>query len=137
MQNDDSLLAGYSPQVESSFNQSSSRTETRCGILSESQDVESYDGTLGVTRGFVNNHEQPVGLLAWNNNLPSLFTSPGNVNGASFGSGTLIGNNLFLTAGHNFDAENVKGWTLPRINGTTRLIPPNQIAQNMSVRADL
>jgi hypothetical protein len=54
-----------------------------CGGVVDWQDVESYDGSLGPTEAFVAARERPVGIA-----LPSGC------------SGTLIGPNLFLTAGH-------------------------------------
>jgi V8-like Glu-specific endopeptidase len=77
------------------------------------QNVEQYDGTLGVTNDFVNSHETPVGNLQWNNNLSS-----GNVSGRRWCSGTLITNNLFLTAGHCLDPHpnDGRGWDWPLNN---------------------
>lgn len=105
--------------------------ETLCGG-DDSQDVESYDGTLGVTVGFVASHEQAVGQLQWNNNLATIYASPGDVSGARWGSGTLIARNLFLTAGHCFD-QTPAPWTVPRAPGTMNPITPAEIALNMHV----
>ncbi|MEN0068259.1 MAG: trypsin-like peptidase domain-containing protein [Myxococcota bacterium] len=56
---------------------------SQCGPTWDVQDVESYNGTLGVTVGFVNTHEGPVGYHV------------------DVGcSGTLIAPDLFLSAGH-------------------------------------
>lgn len=106
--------------------------ESICGGVDDSQNVESYDGNLGVTRVFVDAHEQPVGDIQWNGNLGTIYTNPGNVAGVRWCSGTLITNNLFLTAGHCFD-QTGGGWTRPRINGTNTIIPPAEIATNMHV----
>lgn len=57
--------------------------ESQCGSTWDVQDVEQYDGTLGVTTDWVQRHEGAVGY--------QLF--PGC-------SGTLISNDLFLSAGH-------------------------------------
>jgi V8-like Glu-specific endopeptidase len=65
--------------------------ESQCGAANESQDVESYDGTLGVSVAFVAAHQRPVGQ-----------TMRGNRRSCS---GTLIGHDLFITAGHCFDAN--------------------------------
>ena len=43
--------------------------ETICGATDDSQDVELYDGTLGVSTAFVASRERPVGQVAWNSNL--------------------------------------------------------------------
>lgn len=56
---------------------------SQCGPTWDVQDVESYDGTLGVSVAFVDAHEQPVGY----------HVEPGC-------SGTLIASDLFLSAGH-------------------------------------
>lgn len=111
---------------------SAKNIETQCGLANESQDVEQYDGTLGVARFFVDTHQGPVGQFQWNNNLATIYTNPGNVNGVRWGSGTLIARDLFLTAGHLFD-QNPQGWVVPRINNTNNPISTNEIAQNMQV----
>ena len=107
--------------------------ETQCGPQDDSQPVEQYDGTLGVTTAFVNQHETPVGQLQWNSNLATIYTNPGNVNGARWCTGTLISGNLFLTAGHCFDDDDRSGWIMPRVNGTDTPIPPTEIATRMHV----
>ncbi len=56
--------------------------EDQCGSTWDVQDVESYDGTLGVSTDWVRRHENPVGR---------------HTRGCS---GTLIAPDLFLSAGH-------------------------------------
>ena len=106
--------------------------EAVCGGIDESQPVEQYDGTLGPTLSFVQQHQSPVGQLQWNDNLATSFANPGNVSGQRWCTGTLVSPNLFLTAGHCFDRSG-GGWQRPLIDGTTDVIPSEQIATNMHV----
>ena len=87
---------------------------------------------MGVTTGFVGQHQRSVGQIQWNNDLASKYTNPGNVNNARWCSGTLISNDLFLTAGHCFD-QSGGNWNRPRVNGTTNTISNAEIATNMHV----
>ncbi|MGH9752528.1 MAG: trypsin-like serine peptidase [Blastocatellia bacterium] len=108
--------------------------ETTCGLSDDSQDVERYDGMLGVTRDFVDRHEPPVGQLQWLDDLFGRFSgpndSPGDVADVRWGSGGLFTNDLFITAGHCFD-QHGGGWQRPRRNGLT--IEPKEIATLMRV----
>jgi len=108
--------------------------ESICGAKDESQDVELYDGSLGVTIDFVRNFSPPVGQLQWLNNLKDIFkgpqNSPGDVNNARWGSGALIGPDTFITAGHCFDRTG-GGWERPKRNGVT--ISEDEIAKLMKV----
>ena len=106
--------------------------ESICGANDDSQPIEQYDGTLGVTQIFASTHQAAVGQIQWNNNLAAVYTNPGNVSGQRWCSGTLISNDLFLTAGHCFD-QTGGGWNRPRINGTSNIISSAEIAQNMHV----
>ncbi len=107
----------------------SSLLETICGTTDDSQPVEQYDGTLGVSRGFVDALQAPVGQIQWNDNLADIYTNPGSFSGARWCSGTLISYDLFLTAGHCFDSQE----GVPRDNATNNRIPPAEIARNMHV----
>lgn len=106
--------------------------ETICGVADDSQPVEQYDGTLGVTQAFVAAHQRAACQVQWNNNLASIYTNAGNVSGARWGTGTMISPDLMLTAGHLFD-QTGGGWNRPRVNGTTNVISPQEIATNMHV----
>lgn len=106
--------------------------ETICGGLDDSQPVEQYDGNLGVTKEFVSQHQAPVGQLQWNDNLATIYTNPGSVSGMRWCSGTLISQNLFLSAGHCFDQIG-GGWQRPLQNGTNNVISSQEIATNMHV----
>jgi V8-like Glu-specific endopeptidase len=111
--------------------------ETICGLRDESQHVELYDGTLGVSVNFVRTFSPQVGQLQWLDNLQSNFPGPnesaGNVSGVRWGSGALIGDNLFITAGHCFDRSG-GGWVRPKRNGVT--ISEAEIATLMRVNFD-
>jgi V8-like Glu-specific endopeptidase len=109
--------------------------ESQCGATIDWQDVELYDGTLGPSIEFVLDHESPVGQIVWNNNLSTIYNDPGNVNGVRWCSGTLITDNLFLTAGHCFDVQENDGWgwDFPVDNQTGDTITSAQAARNMHV----
>jgi V8-like Glu-specific endopeptidase len=108
--------------------------ESICGTTDDTQDVELYDGSLGVSIDFVRHFSPPVGQLQWLDNLKTVFKaaseSAGNVSGVRWGSGALIGPDLFITAGHCFDRSG-GGWVRPRRNGVT--IAEHEIATLMRV----
>jgi V8-like Glu-specific endopeptidase len=106
--------------------------ESICGATDDSQPVEQYDGSLGVTVAFVDNNQGAVGQLQWNNNLASIYTNPGTVNNVRWCTGTMISNDLFLTAGHCFD-QTGGGWIRPLDNVTGTTISSAEIATNMHV----
>lgn len=106
--------------------------ESICGATDDSQPVEQYDGTLGVTQAFVAAHQKQAVQVQWNSGLGGVFTNPGNVDGVRWGSGTLIAPDLVLTCGHLFD-QSADGWVLPRQNGSMQVITPQQIATSMHV----
>ena len=91
--------------------------ESICKAVDDAQPVEKYDGKLGVVRAFVDKHQPPVGQIQWNNNLDKLYKKPGNVSDIRWCSGTMISEDLYLSAGHCFDSE-AGNWEIPRINGT-------------------
>lgn len=108
--------------------------ESTCGEVDESQDVEQYDGALGVTKDFVAAHQSPVGQIQWNDKLSTIYQNPGNVAGVRWCSGTLISEDLYMSAGHCFDSvDDAIGWRVPKINGTNEPISPKEIAKNMHV----
>jgi len=121
----EAALAGAGPEYADIL-------ESICGVADDSQAVEQYDGTLGVTTAFVAAHQQQAVQVQWNSNLGSVYTNPGDVNGVRWGSATLIGPDLLLTCGHLFDSA-AGGWTVPRQNGTSTAISPTEIALNMHI----
>lgn len=110
--------------------------ESICGF-SDLQDVELYDGTLGVTKDFVADHQSSTGQVQWRDDLTARYgQGAGNVNGARWCSGTMISENLFLTAGHCFDPQDDPfRWQTPArlVNGVKELLPAEELALEMVV----
>ena len=98
--------------------------ESQCGDVNNLQDVELYDGSLGVSTDYVQTNEPSTLQFQWmneasiRNRLPDHF--PGNVSGARWCTGTLIANSLVLTAGHCFEVQNKYGWTSPYKRGANQ-----------------
>jgi len=85
---------------------SSEQQELQCGDTLDFQDVETYDGTYGVSKQFVADHETPVGK-------------------ASVGcSGTLVAPNIFLSAGHCNYEENGSVRFNYQLDGDTGRVRP-------------
>lgn len=106
--------------------------ESICGVADDSQAVELYDGTLGVSVAFVARRQPMAAQVRWNTGLGAIYTNPGSVSGAFFGSGTMVSDDLFLTCGHLFDPD-TNDWVSPRDNTTGLAIPPAEAATNMHV----
>ena len=92
--------------------------ESQCGAVDDLQDVELYDGTLGVSKDYVNTNEPSTMQLQWldepsiRSRLPDY--SPGNVAGERWRTGTLFSDRLVLTAGHCFDQQKGQNsWVSP------------------------
>lgn len=108
--------------------------ETICGASTDWQPVEQYDGRLGVAIPFVAQRQAPVGQIQWNFGLGNTYNNPGNVAGQRWCTGTLVADDLFLTAGHCFDVVDAQnGWQAPKDNTTNQPISSPEIARNMHV----
>lgn len=71
--------------------------ESLCG-KADFSGIEEYQGNLGPSREFVQRHSRPVGAISIDNKQNSLN---------KYCSGTLISNDLFLTASHCIDKNTV------------------------------
>ena len=91
-------------------------TESLCGPTSNAQDVELYNGNLGPTKEFVSGIQAATVQIQWNDNLQTVFSKPGddagNVSGARWCTGTFIGGNRVITAGHCFE-QRVSNFRMP------------------------
>jgi hypothetical protein len=107
--------------------------ESLCGI-DNSRNVESYNGELGVSVEYVDANKTQVGNLRWNHDsvLRQRYDEIGDVASWRWCSGTLITEDLYLTAGHCF-TPHPRDFAVPRINGTDMPIPEAEIATNMHV----
>jgi hypothetical protein len=90
--------------------------KTICGPTTDWMDVELYDGRFGTTVQFVNARQGAVAQIQWRPDLNSVFAGqrndPGNVEGIRWCTGTLVANNLFLTAAHCLQPQ-TEGWRTP------------------------
>jgi len=108
--------------------------QSLCQRSSKLQDVEFYDGSLAVPTAFVNRHRLAVGLLRWKSDLKARYIDQaGNVSGQGWCSGTLIDEDLFLTAGHCLDGNDTPAWRLPREKGGI-ILQPAQLAREFVVQ---
>lgn len=105
-----------------------------CGIKDDSQHVEAYDGRLGPSTASVAAWEPHTVQLQWREDWVESFSGrrdrPGNVAGARWCTGTLIAEDLVLTAAHCFRSSN-EDWVTPVRNGNP--LPPAELAKLMQV----
>lgn len=114
--------------------------ETICGPRDRSQDVERYDGSLGPMIDFVARYRGPTGQVQWNDIPDSAFPPHARPNqfvkNVRYCTGTLIRDNMFLTAGHCLTPQTgIEGWVTPVHQTNGKLIPysPAELAPLMHV----
>ena len=94
--------------------------ESLCGPTDENTDVERYKGSQGPTRAFVDRHQGAVAQLQWLADVQERLGpggDAGSVSNKRWCTGTLISDNLLLTAGHCFLAD-LNNQRTPRRNGS-------------------
>jgi V8-like Glu-specific endopeptidase len=102
-----------------------------CGSTDDSQFVNDYNGTLGPTVTFVQTHKRTKGALA---------TSATTSSSAKYCSGSLIGTNLFLTAGHCVDSGTIGDYVTmnyERAAGSTSLLTQSHYRVNAILEDEL
>ncbi len=126
-------VLGCAPEGAAPAPAAEGNLQSICGPSSELRDVELYDGGLGLSTAFVHRHRLAVGLLRWRTDLFQRYREEsGNVAGRGWCTGTLIADDLFLTAGHCLDNGDTVNLQLPREKGGVPLEPP-ELAREFTV----
>lgn len=102
-----------------------------CGSKDDSQFVNDYNGTLGPTVTFVQTHKRSKGALE---------TTATASSSAKYCSGTLIGTNLFLTAGHCVDSATLGDYVAmnyERAAGSTTVLTQSHYRVNAILEDEL
>ncbi|WP_394842983.1 serine protease [Pendulispora brunnea] len=93
-----------------------------CGSADDSVYVNDYTGNLGVSTAYVNSHKNPVGAME---------SSASDSSSAKYCSGTLIANDLFLTASHCIDSSTVPNdyiaFNYERAKGSTTVLQQTHV----------
>ena len=104
---------------------------TICGPTDDSQFVNSYTGTLGVSTTYVQTHK---------GSKAALETTATASSSAKYCSGSLISSNLFLTAGHCVDSTTIGDYVAfnyERAAGSTTLLTQTHVRVDAIVEDDV
>jgi hypothetical protein len=107
------------------------RPESLCGTVDDLQDVERYDGSLGVPVDYAGANNGSTVQLQWLSESAMLARRPdflpGNVAGQRWCSGTLVSTDRVLTAGHCVQFLNgASDWVTPS-PGTGVSVPDEEL----------
>lgn len=117
-----SLLIGcVDPGEDNQVDLDETEQLTICGSTDDSQYVNDYNGTLGPSVSFVQTYKTSKAALA---------SSATSTSSGKYCSGSLIGSNLFLTAGHCVDSSTIGDYVsfnYERAAGSTSVLPQTHV----------
>jgi hypothetical protein len=112
----DAQTPEFNPRPALPFRDGIVGLDSQCGRVDDLQHVEFYDGSLGVTKDYVAQHEKTTVQLRWVSE-PEIVAklpdhSPGTVADVRWCTATLVDPVTLLTAGHCFDVQR-EDWVTP------------------------